>query len=441
MTSFATDSPFSYVQDGKDIFHEIVFYLPDEDGDDRERKAKVPLYLGKTKNLESFCTMFLSFKNLCKHWSLTGNTNVVGSLKFALFEKHLGGNALHEWQRIANNAANFTVAQFKNSVDTFIIRMSAGRSPRNNASSFLNSDAVRKTMKTDVSEHIRRLELLCFYHDMLPGTSQLLDETDDISQLTKKTIIYKSFPKQWQDLFRQQKGPIEDPSITVQMMEDYFQATKILKDNTHAAKERVRERTGRAGPHRSRTGSYNHRSSHRGGRSNGNSRYGDRRLGSQPYPSYNNQGQQNGGNRYPPRSTSNYQGRPTGNNQNQRRFGNQATNNRSTGNSQGRGSQNHHYAESHYNQEAECFVPDGTVPVEDQGGMPQGGMPSAEEQRAEEQPDQDDQYFVQGQIVRDQHEMYAPSEESYPPNESYPPQGNQGYYPYDDAEHYSYEGY
>ena len=84
-----------------------------------------------------------------------------------------------------------------------------------------------------------------------------------------------------------------------------------------------------------------------------------------------------------------------------------------------------------------------TVPVEDQGGMPQGGMPSAEEQRAEEQPDQDDQYFVQGQIVHshDQHEMYAPSEESYPPNESYPPQGNQGYYPYDDAEHYSYEGY
>ncbi|CAJ1954282.1 unnamed protein product [Cylindrotheca closterium] len=341
-------------------------------GADRERKAKVPLYLRKTKNLESFCTMFLSFKNLCKHWSLTGNTNAIGALEFALFEQHLGGNALHEWQIISNNAPSNSVAQFKNSVDTFITRMSAGKSPRNNASSFLKSPAVRKTMKTDVSEHIRRLELLCFYHDMLPGTSQKLDETDNISVLAKKTIIYKSFPKQWQDLLCQQKGPIEDPSITVAIMEEYFQATTIRMDNTLAAKER-------------------------------------------PYPKYQNQGQQNGGNRYPPRPTNNYQGRPSGNNQNQRRFGNQAPNNRAPnnrppGNSQGRGFQNHHYAESHFNQEAGCFVPDGTVPVEDQGGMPQGGMPqggmpqggmpSAVEQHAEDQPEQNDQYFVQGQFVQ-----------------------------------------
>ncbi|CAJ1948079.1 unnamed protein product [Cylindrotheca closterium] len=108
MTSFETNSPFSYVQQGKGILHEIVFYLPGEDGADRERKAMVPL--GKTKNLESFCTMFLSFTNLCKHWSLTGNTNAVGALKFALFEHHLGGNALHEWQIISNNAPSNSVA-------------------------------------------------------------------------------------------------------------------------------------------------------------------------------------------------------------------------------------------------------------------------------------------------------------------------------------------
>ncbi|CAJ1939560.1 unnamed protein product [Cylindrotheca closterium] len=86
--------------------------------------------------------------------------------------------------------------------------------------------------------------------------------------------------------------------------------------------------------------------------------------------------------------------------------------------------------------EAGCFVPDGTVPVEDQGRMP-----SAVEQHAEDQPEQNDQYFVQGQFVQshEQNEMYPPPEELYPPEESYPPQDDQGYYPYGDAEHYSYE--
>jgi hypothetical protein len=228
MTSFATNSPFSYAEDDKDTLNEIVFYLPGDNGG--ERKTKVPLYLGKTKKLEPFCRMFLSFKNLCKQWDITGNTNATGALKFALFQQHLGGNALHEWQVIAINVTNQSVAQFKHSVDTFIIKMSAGKSPRNNASSFLNSNKVRKTMKTDVSEHIRRLQILCFYHDMLPGTSQLLCEPNDISQLTQKNVIYKSFPEKWQDMFRQQKGPIENPSNTVDMMEEYFEATKILMD-------------------------------------------------------------------------------------------------------------------------------------------------------------------------------------------------------------------
>ncbi|CAJ1946204.1 unnamed protein product [Cylindrotheca closterium] len=92
-----------------------------------------------------------------------------------------------------------------------------------------------------------------------------------------------------------------------------------------------------------------------------------------------------------------------------------------------------------------CFVPDGTVPVEDPGRMPQGGMSSAIEQHAEDQPEQEqnDQYFVRGQFVQlhEQNEIYPPPEELYPPDKSYPPQDDQGYYPYGGVEHYSYEGY
>ncbi|CAJ1946863.1 unnamed protein product [Cylindrotheca closterium] len=77
---------------------------------------------------------------------------------------------------------------------------------------------------------------------MLPGTSQKLCENDDISVLTKKEIIFHSFPTKWQDTFLQQKETIEDPNITLQMVKTYMQATKILSDNMHISKQHAREK-------------------------------------------------------------------------------------------------------------------------------------------------------------------------------------------------------
>ncbi|CAJ1953132.1 unnamed protein product [Cylindrotheca closterium] len=201
-----------YVEKDKNILTEIIFHLPGADGGERE--AKVPLYLGKGSNLEPFCRMYISFKNLCAQWEITGNGAGIANLKFRLFCLHLSGQALNKLNVIETNVTNRTIVQFKNSVDRFITKMSAGANPRNSASRFLKSIACRKSMKTDVSRHIRQLELLCFYHDMLPGTSQKLCENDE-------------FPPNWQNTFHQQKGTIEDPNVTLQMVKTYMQANKI----------------------------------------------------------------------------------------------------------------------------------------------------------------------------------------------------------------------
>ena len=80
MTSAATNSPFTYVENDKDILTEIVFHLPGEGGG--ERKAKVPLYLGKNNNMEPFCRMFISFGNLCSQWGINGSGAGIAILKF-----------------------------------------------------------------------------------------------------------------------------------------------------------------------------------------------------------------------------------------------------------------------------------------------------------------------------------------------------------------------
>ncbi|CAJ1968264.1 unnamed protein product [Cylindrotheca closterium] len=55
---------------------------------------------------------------------------------------------------------------------------------------------------------------------MLPRTSQKLCENDDISVLTKKEIIFHSFPTRWH--------------VTLHMVKTYMQATKILSDNQYS---------------------------------------------------------------------------------------------------------------------------------------------------------------------------------------------------------------
>ncbi|CAJ1946508.1 unnamed protein product [Cylindrotheca closterium] len=115
---------------------------------------------------------------------------------------------------------------------------------------------------------------------MLPRTSQKLCENDDISVLTKKEIIFHSFPAKWQDTFHQQKGTIEDPNITLQMVKTYMQATKILSDNVQISKQHAHEKPQRTG------GSIQHSCQGRG-RGRGCRSYGNRRTTSNPpYPSY-----------------------------------------------------------------------------------------------------------------------------------------------------------
>jgi len=381
MTSVDTNSPLLYVESDKEYKEEINIFLPGLDGGpERERKAKVLMYFGKDGNLEPFCRMKKDFDSRCVAWGITGNSNVTGQLKFQLFTLFLGGVALSEWQSICDAVGNRTVATFNASVRTFIEKMSAGTNPKNIANSYLRSSEVRKRVNGTVTEHHRRLLLLFQYHDMLPGTSPDLCDGSDQALLARKEILFNTYPEVWRDEFRQQKGQIEDPEITEDMILEYMMAAKTLKDKKYAAQNK--RKSGRGGPGRSpRNGPRSQGSRYGGGRGNGGRGGFQNRMVPQfqPYPNY--QGRSQGFQSRPPFQRNGNPGRAFGNRAPSGRFQGRGFQGRGYRPPQGRGNfnnngqQHHHneiqqnYAESHY-QEADSFVPDGTVPDGNQGGWP-----------------------------------------------------------------------
>ena len=392
MTSVVINSPLLYVESDKETREEINIFLPGiEGGPERERKAKVLIYFGKDGNLEPFCKMKKEFDAKCVAWGLTGNSNVTAQLKFQLFTLFLGGVALSEWQTICEAVPTRTLATFNAAVRTFIEKMSAGTNPRNTANSYLRSPEVRKRVAGTVTEHHRRLLLLFQYHDMLPGTSPNLCDGTDQALLARKEILFNTYPEVWRDEFRQQKGQIEDPFVTEDMILEFMMAAKTLKDKKYAAQ--TNRKSGRNTQGRSpRNGPRSQGSRYGGGRGNGG-RFGggfqNRMVPQfQPYPNY--QGRSQGFQTRPPFQRNGNQGRA---------FGNRAPNGRFQGRGyrppQGRGNynggqQHHHnetptnYAESHY-QEADSFVPDGTVPDGNQGGWPSADAGARYDQQQEQQ--------------------------------------------------------
>lgn len=165
-------------------------------------------------------------------------------------------------------------------------------------------------------------------------------------------------------------------------------AAKTLKDKKYAAKNK--RKSGCGGPGQSpRNGPHSQGSRYGGGRGNGGRWNFPNRMGSsfQPYPSY--PPRQQGFQTRPPFQAHGNAGRSfSGRNGN--RF-----NGRDYRPPQGRGNYNNynnggqqHYAESHY-QEADSFVPEGTVPDGNQGRLP-----SAEAGARQDQHFQQQHYYI-----------------------------------------------
>ena len=342
-------------------------------------KKQVPIWEAPSgANLEPFCEMFMAFQRTMQEWNFANN----GANKFTAFSQFLSGRALHQWDVIsaqvrAEDGVNNN--SFIKAVKLLVEAISEP-DPRDSAYEYLTAtkDAsnVKKRLNDDVFTHAARLQLLFFYHDLLPGTTPNLGELDDPNQVKmQKKLLFDSFPEAWQDEFLKSKAlPVKDPAVTWHEILRFMSTHKSAVDRQRARKETNNVRRTRGG-----RGHAASRAPHGGRGANPRSH--------QPYPS-NFQGNYQGNNqgyRYPPRyggsnpSGRNFQGRRPGgfqgrypsNNRNQNQRGpNQGCGPPPPPNYQNQQFQQSYHAEPHFGENS-------SVPEWNQGGMPSGGMPNS----------------------------------------------------------------
>jgi len=166
----------------------------------QQSKKLVPWTAEHGKNLETFSQMWNEYKNLEIEWNFGGNHAGSGPTKFQVFRQCVDKRARNMWDAISRTPpVNQTSANFYNKINE-LIRGCGTNNPRDKVTEYLeNAQCVRKRRDTDVFTHGARLELLFFYHDMLPGNTLELIGDDPKRVLKRKKILFRSFPEEWQE--------------------------------------------------------------------------------------------------------------------------------------------------------------------------------------------------------------------------------------------------
>ena len=155
----------------------------------RHNKKIVPWIADQGKNLESFCEMWNEFKFLEAEWGFE-NGHGSGPAKFQVFRQCVDKRARNQWDSIARTVAVQNSVNFHNAVKQ-LIETCGTINPRDKVTEYLeNPQCVRKRRDIDVHVHGARLELLFFYHDMLPGNTPDLCGDDEAKVLKRKMILF-----------------------------------------------------------------------------------------------------------------------------------------------------------------------------------------------------------------------------------------------------------
>ncbi|CAJ1935952.1 unnamed protein product [Cylindrotheca closterium] len=410
------DSPLAYK--AREVTNPVMQYVSSFNNN-FERKRKVEVWNGASgKNVEPLLRSIQSFRNISSEWGLNQ-----GRQKKALFKQFLTAEPHMTYQRISDAHGN-SVQDFEDSVDEFICEYT-GENPKYQANMYLfdTSNHIRKPYNTEIGIHANRLKTLFMYHDMLPGNCSNVNDENDPGQIRKRKLaLFRSFPIDWQgDFINSRNDPANDDNITWKDIVSWMTQKKRTVDRKRLMQESSPRRT-RPG---NRTGGRGlHHNRFRGGRGHGRPSNGyqpyPRPSSSPRYSQGTSQSFQRGGNsqqqnqgRFQPRHPNNG-GRGRGFN-GQRGGRSQSGRFQPGRNYQGRGqshqqnSQNF-YAESHYNQEAEGFAVECSVPEWNQDGMSYGGMPSAEQYQHQEQ-------YYQAEENQQWNDQYNYEQEEYYPEE------------------------
>ena len=239
-------------------------------------KKLVPWTAGQGKNLESFCEMWNEFKFLQAEWGFENGPGS-GPAKFQVFRQCIDKRARNQWDSISRNVTVQNNLNFQNAVHQ-LIETCGTTNPRDKVTEYLeNPQCVRKRRDIDVHVHGARLELLLFYHDMLPRNTPELCGDNEARKLKRKMILFRSFPEEWQENFVRNNDEPHNPNITWQFILQKMELEKTAWDRRSQARTNALRRGG-AGRGRPARGHGGPSRNERGGR--GQSRPSQYR----PYP-------------------------------------------------------------------------------------------------------------------------------------------------------------
>ena len=168
----------------KDSIYEKKVTFLDSTGMQHNKKI-VPWIADQGKNFESLCEMCNEFKFPQAEWGFEHRPGS-GPAKFQVFCQCVDKRASNQWDLIACNVVIQNSVNFQNACKQ-LIETCGTTNPRDKVTEYLkNPQCIRKLRDTDVHVHGARLELLFFYHNMLPSNTPKLCGNDEARVLKQR---------------------------------------------------------------------------------------------------------------------------------------------------------------------------------------------------------------------------------------------------------------
>ncbi|CAJ1929760.1 unnamed protein product [Cylindrotheca closterium] len=374
------DSPLAYKS--REVTNPVMQYVSFFDNN-FEWKQKVEVWNGASgKNVEPLFRSIQSFCNISSEWGLNQSRQ-----KKALFKQFLTAEPHMTYHRISDAHGN-SVQDFEDSANEFICNYTC-ENPKYQVNMYLfdTSNYIRKLCNTEIGIHANRLKTLFVYHNMLPGNCSNVNNENNPGQIWKRKLaLSRSFTIDWQgDFINSQNDPannniVEEAFTKIVLVVVVVMFVQAILAINHPQDPRTLQDVLKG----------IHKGFQRGGSS-----------------------QQQKQGRFQPRNPNNggrgrgFNGQHSGHSQTGRfQLG---QNYQGRGQSQQQNNQNYN-AESHYNQEAESFAAEGSVPEWNQDRMSCGGMPSAEQYQNQE-------HYYQAEENQQWNDQFNFEEEEYYPEE------------------------
>ena len=186
--------------------------------EDHQEKHEVSMYTGR-EGLEAVVHCNNRFKRVATklHWT--------PQQKFDNYENILNDEALQYWTDTVLEVAwtdPATQEGFNEALQMMITHFSGCDKARDFIIEYVQGKNCRKNKNTSVNDHVNRIKYLLHIANLCEG------EEDYITESHKKRILFKTFPKVWQNNFTNSGKVVTD--LNYNEIQQYFNQQKRLSD-------------------------------------------------------------------------------------------------------------------------------------------------------------------------------------------------------------------